>query len=189
MSCARTTAELLATIKGVPLEEFRAEAKRRERIRAVGEKLTKLPPTQWPALIFDWDCSLAAQHYVYDGSAPKDFAARHADGLVLGVASIAEIDSRLCKHNRRDDLDELWACGDASKLSFLLAYLQEGLPITPPLVSVANNELCIAGGNHRYTAAKFSGQKLIPIYVERTMTSAVAALVRVDWRCDPPPEN
>lgn len=181
MSDPRTPQEALAKLKGIPPEVFRREAAHKEKIRARGETFMLLPPAHWPQLYFNWDLSQAAQHYVYDGVEPEDFARCHPDGLALGYVDLAEFDTQLCHFSRRQDIDELWKCGDARKLCHALAHLEAGLPITPPLVSVADGQLCFAGGNHRYTAAKFSGETRVPIYVEFENVRAVESLVQVAW--------
>ena len=181
MSDARTLEEALAELKGVPLDAYRAQAAAKKKIRERGIQFRKLPPTSWPPLIFNWDLSETSQHYVYDGVDPSGFAKSHPEGLRLGYVDVAEFDRALCHFNRRADLVELWKCGDYRKLCYALAHLEAGLPMTPPFVSVANGKLCFAGGNHRYTAAKFSGQTCIPIYVKHEDVSSVERLVRVQW--------
>lgn len=181
MSNPRTIQEALAELKGISLEDYRREAAHKEKIRARGENFRLLPPSQWPQLKFNWDLTKDSQHYVYDSVSPEDFSRLHPDGLVLGYVDVSELDAKLCHFNRRHSLNELWECGNASKLSYAIAYLEAGLPITPPLVSVANEGLCLAGGNHRYTAAKFSGEARMPIYVESVNGETVANLVQVSW--------
>ncbi len=101
---------------------------------------------------------------------------------MAGMVNLDEFDRHLTSFNRRVDINDLWKYGNPSKLCYVLAYLEKGLPITPPLVSVANEELCLSGGNHRYAAAKFSGQMQLPIYVEHANLKLVETLVQVTWR-------
>ena len=41
--------------------------------------------------------------------------------------------------------------------------------------------MCLGGGNHRYTVAKFSGQIELPIYVAPKEAETVSAIVTVRW--------
>ncbi|WP_368865374.1 transcriptional regulator [Stenotrophomonas maltophilia] len=181
MNKARTMEEALAQLKGISLEVYRAKVAEKEKIRARGAKFRNVPPTEWPPLVFNWDISEASRCYVYDGVEPSEFSQLHPSGLALGYVDVVALDRVLCHSNRRDGLEELWKCGDKQKLCDVIAYLEAGLPITPPLVAVAINELCLTGGNHRYTAAKFSGELHIPIYVQHENVSAVESLVKISW--------
>ncbi len=181
MNNARTFKEALAEIEGVSLDVHRAEATEKKKLRERGVQLCGLPPSDWPSINFNWDLSRASQHYIYDGLNPSDFAKSHPDGFRLGYVGVCEFDLKLSKNNYRADLTELWGVGVKEKLCYVLAHLEAGLPITPPLVLVTNGEFHLVGGNHRYTAAKFSGQKCIPIYVEHGMESTVENLVQVRW--------
>jgi hypothetical protein len=182
MNNPRTIQEALAELEGTSLEEHRREEAHKAMIRARGENFRLRPPSEWPQLAFNWDLSQGSQYYVYDACKYEEFARLHSDGLALGYVDLSEFDARLCHFNRRHNLDELWKRGNASKLCYVLAHLEAGLPITPPLVSVVPEGLCFAGGNHRYSAAKFSGEMLLPIYVESANVKAVQALVNITWK-------
>jgi hypothetical protein len=173
---------LLAELDGVSVEDYHREAAMRIRLAAIGEKYRRAPPSAWPELTFNWDLRPESQRFALDGMKSCDFEQSYPQGLVLGRVRVPEMDAALCHFNTRNDLQELWDCGFESSLCTMLAYLAEGLPITPPLVAVTpTNELCFHGGNHRYTAAKFSGLASIPIYVEPDNRSAVGGLVSVSW--------
>lgn len=181
MSDPRTFEEVLAQIEGIPLDQYRKEAEDVRALRERGEAFRDLPPTQWPPLQFNWDLSPPGQRFALDGIKPGEFAAAYPLGLTLGFLQLADLDAALCHFNRRNDLVELWECGFASELCAVIAYLEAGRPITPPLVAPVNGELCFHGGNHRYAAAKFSGQTQIPIYVQPEHRDAVAELIPVNW--------
>lgn len=179
----RTTEELLAELDGVSLEEHRRESQLRERLRQIGERYRGKPPSEWPNLTFNWDLRSESQRFALDGAMkPLEFSCQFPDGFALGYVDTREFDNALCAFNRRN-LSELWEVGSESKLAYILAYLEEGLPITPPLVgtTTAKNELCLHGGNHRYTACKFGGLVRIPIYASATSQAMVSKLTPVCW--------
>lgn len=172
----------MAELDGISVEEYRREAELHTRLAKAGEKYRRAQPSEWPNLTFNWDFRPESQRFALDGMNLHEFAECYPDGLALGNVAVVEFDKSLCNFNRRNDLEELWDCGFESSLCCILAYLEEGLPITPPLVSVTTaNELCFHGGNHRYTAAKFSGLTTIPIYAEPKNRLSIERLVPVIW--------
>ncbi len=182
MKVSSTLEEWLAEQDGISIESFRADAELRSRISSLAESHLRKRPSDWPILTFNWDLSSESQHFALDGCKPDAFSKAYPVGLIAGQVEMRLFDAALCHFNRRDDLEELWECGFESKLAYLIAYLAEGLPITPPLVAVTpQNEICFVGGNHRYTAAKFSGQKTLFIYAERSTANAIDQLVPVQW--------
>lgn len=181
MSLPQTYEELLAELDGVSPEEYRRDASLRERLGQAGEKYRRKPPSDWPSLKFNWDLRPESQCYTLDGVKPSEFSSHYPNGFILGYVSIKEFDEVLCHFNRRN-LSELWDCGFESSLCYIIAYLEEGLPITPPLAAVTpSNEICLHGGNHRYTAAKFSGLDTIPIYIDPEHKAGLSKLVPVSW--------
>jgi hypothetical protein len=132
-------------------------------------------------LKFNWDLSISGQRFALDGVKVDEFQKYYPDGFCLGWTTLKELDEKLCYHNRRVGLDELWSLGDERKLAFVIAYLASGRPITPPLISPLTNEICLHGGNHRYTAAKFGGVKDIPVYAEPSNIPALSDIVSIRW--------
>jgi hypothetical protein len=61
----------------------------------------------------------------------------------------------------------------------IIVYLEEGHPITPPLIAVRNNnEFLICGGHHRYAVIKASGfNGAFPIYMRPEDFEAVSNLI------------
>lgn len=178
----RSYEELMAELDGISPEEFRKEYEIRTRLTAAGEKYRRALPSEWPLLKFNWDLRPESRRFALDGKKPHEFAEDYPAGFGLGNVLVADFDQALCHFNRRDDLQDLWDCGFESSLCYILAYLEEGLPITPPLVALTpSNELCFHGGNHRYAAAKFSGLVTIPIYTEPHNMSGIDKLVSVSW--------
>ena len=182
MSSVRTFEEIIAEINGISLEEHQEDMKQTKRHMKRGQQFRRLPPDKWPKLIFNWDLTLEAQRFALDGSKPKEFLEQYPNGFLLGRVATAEFDKVLSNYNRRNDLAELWECGSELTLCCMLAYLEEGLPITPPLVSVTEyGDLCLLGGNHRYTAAKFSGETSLPIYATSDQRPRIQSLIEVSW--------
>lgn len=138
------------------------------------------PPHSWPPLHFNWDHREESQRFALDGMRADSFAKAYPDGLRLGQVSLAEFDRHLCHFNRRS-ADGLWEGGFQSSLARMIVYLHRGLPITPPLVFVVDGELALAGGNHRYAAAKASGLEVLHIYVEPRRVAVVERLIQVEW--------
>jgi hypothetical protein len=180
--------QLICELDGFDLEEMRAERVVRASVQEEAEGYFGLLPDAWPALNWNWDFSAKGQRYVYDGMPPPGFAAAHPAGLRLGWVRVDQFDARLTHFNRRNGLGELWELGSQSKLAEAIAYCRQGHPLTPPGVAPARTEngevateVCLVGGNHRYTVAKFSGLANLPIYVDPRLADAVAAIVPVRW--------
>lgn len=180
--------QLICERDGFDLEEMRAERVVRAGVQEEAEGYLGLLPHAWPALNWNWDFSAKGQRYVYDGMPPPSFAAAHPAGLRLGWVQVEQFDAQLAHFNRRNGLGELWELGSESKLAQAIAYCRQGHPLTPPGVAPARSEssavateVCLVGGNHRYTVAKFSGLVNLPIYVDPKLADAVAAIVPVRW--------
>jgi hypothetical protein len=95
---------------------------------------------------------------------------------------LKKFDARLCHFSRRDTTEDLWSLGAKSKLAYIIAYVSNGLPISPPLVKpLKEQELIFQGGHHRYAAAKAAGVETIPFYVEPCNRGAVGDIVSVQW--------
>lgn len=177
-----TMEEALAVMDGEDLEVHRAQRVERDEIAEEAERYRLVSPTEWPSLEFNWDFSVEAQRYTLDGCKPDSFTKYFPRGLQLGWVSLQEFDSNLSFQNRRK-LSELWTVGDEGKLAMAIAYIRKGKPITPPLVAPieGQRQVCLGGGNHRYTVAKFNGQIELPIYVDPKEAEAVSAIVTVRW--------
>jgi hypothetical protein len=177
-----TTEEALAVLDGEDLDVHRAQRLEHEEIAEEAERYRLVSPSEWPSLEFNWDFSADAQRFTLDGCKPDSFAKCFPLGLRLGWVSLPEFDAKLSLRNRRE-LAELWDVGDQGKLAMAIAYIRRGKPITPPLVTPipAEKQVCLGGGNHRYTVAKFSGQVELPIYVNPEEAEKIAAIVTIRW--------
>lgn len=180
--------QLLCEEEGLDLVAMRAERLARAGVQEESEAYVGLMPDAWPTLSWNWDFSVGGQRYVYDGMAPSSFAAAHPAGLRLGWVRVEQFDAKLAHFNRRNGVSELWELGSQSKLAQAIAHCRRGHPMTPPGVALAwaeigarATEVCLVGGNHRYTVAKFSGLVDLPIYVDPKLADAVATIVPVRW--------
>lgn len=173
--------EVFAALEGISVPEYQRERAFRDHHSTKAKDYYVLPPGQWPRLEFNWDLADSSQRFAFDGVSAADHAARYPEGLQLGYVEVEAFDAKLCHYNRRG-AHELWDVGSSSKLGFMLSYLEEGHPITPVAVSVTpQEELFLLGGNHRYTAARFSGLFEMPIYVPAQDRERVEALIVVRW--------
>jgi hypothetical protein len=176
-----TTDEVLAVLSGRDLKEYRAEKAVRNRIDKKSRKYIGKTPDIWPDIKFNWDTKSTSQRFSLDGYSESTFSQSYPNGFVLGYVKPEELDKILCHQSRRDD-GELWEVGCESKLAFLIVYLSEGRPISPPLVKpVINSEVMIAGGHHRYAIAKAINEVEIPIYSDPADRETISKLVTVRW--------
>ncbi|VAW78682.1 hypothetical protein MNBD_GAMMA13-1653 [hydrothermal vent metagenome] len=181
MSNELTFEETLAVMRGENLEEYRKEASLKAKIRDESEALIDSPINQWPQIKINWDISVESQGFCFDGVSEKDFNENHPEGLLLGYVSLEDFDKKLCHYSRRDE-GELWELGCQRKLAYLIVYLSEGRPISPPVVKpVENGEVIFIGGHHRYAVAKAIGENKIPIYVCPENKLGIDKIVNVEW--------
>lgn len=158
-----TTDELLAVLNSEDLEKYLNEKARRKALENEAEKYRKLDPAQWPKLQFNWSLDRASLHESFDGWEAKEISKHYPVGLLIGWVKLQVFDEQLCLYNKRRNIDELWSCGSESKLAYMLAYLSHSNPISPVVVGIATDgQVCLHGGSHRYTAAKFSRETKFP---------------------------
>ena len=179
---AKTTQEVSAALNGKDLNIFRAEQLERQNIALEAERYRNLDPSEWPVLKFEWDFSNDAQRFTLDGYEPDSFATLYPQGLRLGWVALDQFDAKLSIQSRRE-LPELWTVGDQGKLVMAIEYIHKGKPITPPLVVPLSkaNQICLIGGNHRYTVAKFSKQISLPFYAAPEDAEAISAIITTRW--------
>ena len=184
--------EIAAKNSGQTVEEFRNSNIRHATLLQKAEQIRGTHPSKWPKPIFNWDLTFDGRIYSFD---PPVFLPNEIDnytarkkwkeGLMefeLGSVSLEEMDTYLCNYSRRDGLKELWEVGNSSKLSYVVAYISEGLPISPPVIKpTSNDEIILIGGHHRYAAAKVMGEKRIPIYCNSANLKRIDILLNVDW--------
>jgi hypothetical protein len=177
--------EKLAAFRHKDTEEARAEQELRQRIRAESEKYLFTPVSQWPEMRINWDLSRESQRFSLDGyalasySKPR-FDRDHPEGFILGWVPLLDFDAKLCASNHRTE-EELWTVGRALTVAELIVYLSEGRPISPPAVRVADSEICLLGGNHRYAVAKAIGETELPIHALPGQRDLLESLLPVTW--------
>lgn len=173
--------EILAEISGQSIEEYRAEAKLRERLFDESQKYIETDIEQWPKITFNWNTNSEGQRFSLDAMTIDEFNKYYPEGFCLGYVDLKKFDKYLCHFSRRDD-GELWTVGCQSRLARLIVYLSEARPIAPPLVKpLDNRELILQGGHHRYALAKVVGIKRIPIYVEPSYKDRVSSILSISW--------
>lgn len=171
----------LIVMRGKGLEEVGRERALHRRIKADSQRYLEAPVSEWPPIVFNWDLSQASQRFSKDGISSEEFSKTYPQGFCLGYVSLADFDQRLCFFSRRKDR-ELWAIGDPYKLAYLIIYLSEGRPISPPFARpLPCNEIVIDGGHHRYAVAKAVGETEIPVYVTPRHKRDLESLLSVKW--------
>lgn len=162
-------------------ETYRSERALSRRITIESEKYLEAPVSAWPRIIFNWDYSRTSQRFSKDGASPEEFDKAYPNGFRLGLVVLAEFDEKLCFFSRRKDRD-LWSIGDPFKLAYLIVYLSEGRPISPPLATpMPTREIVIDGGHHRYAVAKAIGLAELPVYVTPRHKEDLESLIKVRW--------
>ncbi|MGZ9568258.1 hypothetical protein ACVTTK_02735 [Alcaligenes nematophilus] len=177
--------EMLATLRGEDLESYRDREKIKKETDEQAKKYRNSDPAYWIDLKFNWDLKPESQRFALDGHSEDEFKKTYPEGLLLGYVDLKKFDDNLCHHSRREN-NEIWKVGDEGKLAGVIAYVVAGHPLTPPIVGLTSNdkEVCLSGGNHRYTVAKFGGEAEIPIYIAKQDFEAINCIVTVRW-CKP----
>ena len=176
-----TTQEALAVQIGEDLGEFRKECALKTRIRNEAKKYLNTPVEKWPPIKFNWDILSTSQRFSIDGQSQEEFVENYPGGFFLGYVELAEIDKVLCHYSQRD-VGELWTLGSPCRLAYLIVYLSEGRPISPPLVTPLNSgEVTLQAGHHRYAIAKAVNEHEIPIYVIPEHKTQLDNLIIVQW--------
>lgn len=166
--------------RGDDLTDYYARKKERCELEEESKAYYGLEPEKWPPLVFNWDLSYDSQRFGFDSMSQDVFEKDYPDGFIAVWCVLSEFDGNLCHYSRRDGNIELWELGYDHALAYLIAYLRRGKPITPPIITLKeDNEFLILGGNHRYAAAKASGVNSIPIYIDRLNYNKVNSLIRL----------
>jgi len=172
----------MAVINIKDLSTYKAEQVNHDDINKKAKRHKRLDPSEWPILDFKWDLNFDAQRFALDGYKIENFQKDFPRGFCLGWVLLQELDDKLCKHNRRER-HELWKVGNPDKLARAIEYICRNNLITPPLVAPIpeQNLVCLKGGNHRYTVAKFSYQKCLPIYIEPENCESINSILNIYW--------
>jgi hypothetical protein len=176
-----TMTEMLAVLNEDNLQEYREKRKVSDRIYDESRKYINTSPDTWPDISIHWDLSKESQLFSLDGCSDDEFSNQCPNGFVLGFVELEKFDQLLCIHNRRD-VGELWGVGCKSKLAYLIQYLSEKKPISPPLVHPLENcQLAFLDGNHRYAIAKAIKVREIPIYVKPEFQRQISEIIPIRW--------
>lgn len=183
--------EISAKNTGQTLEEYRESKAKRDALIPKANQIEGTPPSDWPRLEFNWDLSINGRQYSLDWPVflpgqdiPNAIAEwkQNLNGLELGWVELEKFDHCLCSYSRRDGLEELWSVGNSSQLAFVVAYLSEGWPISPPVAKPhSEGGIILIGGHHRYAAAKAVRLKTIPIYCWCEHRDEIDVLLKVEW--------
>lgn len=173
--------EACAVMRGKDLQEYRKKKELRHRIDSESQKYMLAPVSDWPTIKINWDVSINSQRFSLDGVSLEDFQKFYPQGFCLGWVALDAFDRILCHFSRRDD-GELWKVGFQSRLAYLIVYLSEGRPISPPLAKpLPSKEIILCGGHHRYAIAKAIGESEIPIHVDPEHKEEFDSLIKVKW--------
>ncbi|MGP9491009.1 hypothetical protein [Psychrobacter sp. AOP7-B1-24] len=173
--------EVFAAIAGETLEIHQEKYKLSSRISSEASHYMETDSSDWPPITFNWDLSEEGGRFSLDGENELSFKTQYPEGLILGKVKLDALDKKLCHFSRRDE-GELWTVGSKSSLAYLIVYLSEKRPISPPLVKPhLMGEVMLMGGHHRYAIAKEIGEKYIPIYVEPKYRKEIDKLMEIDW--------
>ena len=173
--------KIQADSSGLDLEVYRVNKALRLKILEKSHQYFETPCSKWPAIYFNWDLSKEGQRFSLDGEKEADFKISYPEGFLLGTVALSSFDKKLCYFSRRNE-GELWSVGSKNDLAYLIVYLSEKRPISPPLVKPhMMGEVMLQGGHHRYTIAKEIGEIYIPIYVEPHHKKEIDNLIDVNW--------
>lgn len=172
---------IFADNAGETLESYRSKKILHSRISSEANQYIETDSSDWPPITFNWDLSKEGQRFSLDGENESNFKTHYPEGFILGKVELHDLNSKLCHFSRRDK-GELWTVGCKSSLAYLIVYLSEKRPISPPLVKPhLMGEVMLMGGHHRYAIAKEIGEKYIPIYVEPKYRKEIDKLMEIDW--------
>lgn len=183
---ADTVMEIMAYIDGELPKVARANQFERESLMALSVSYRNSVPASWPFAEVRWDIQSESQRFSLDGVNDSQFSVAYPKGLLLGWASLSEIDGRLHASSRRSE-DELWTVGSGTKLACVIAHLANGGAVSPPLVHVVEVEgerdsIYLRGGNHRLAVARALHAEEIPIYVaDQEQGRKLEVLLSVRW--------
>ena len=174
--------KVLADSSGETLEDYRAKKELRTKISRQASQYINTDSSLWPLITFNWDLYKESQRFSLDGEKETDFKLYYPEGFLLGMVELLVFDRKLCYFSRRNK-GELWKVGRVSSLAYLIVYLSERRPISPPLVEPYGvDKVMLQGGHHRYAIAKELKEKFIPIYIEPRHKKKIDQIIDVDWQ-------
>ena len=173
--------KIAADNAGETLESYRSKKIIHSRISSEANQYIETDSSYWPPITFNWDLSREGQRFSLDGENELSFKTHYPEGFILGKVELEILDKKLCHFSRRDK-GELWTLGRKNSSAYLIVYLSQNRPISPPLVKPhLMGEVILMGGHHRYAIAKEIGEKSIPIYVEPKYIKEIEKIMEIDW--------
>lgn len=157
--------DILAKLKGEDSPEYQQLKSTRDRLASRAKELENLPVRDWPELNIQWDTTPSGFRFALDGVSQKEFATLYPEGFIVRWVFLGELNTKLNQFNRRE-VDETWTIGFSDKLARVLAWVEDGQPLTPILVSphsMLEGQVVLQGGNHRYAMVNALKLKMLPI--------------------------
>lgn len=172
-----------ASQDGLTREEYLIRKTEREIIQYEASKIMNFSPNKWPKLYFNWDLRQKNQRLSFDNvNSLEDLNHYYPEGFLAFKAELKEVDSYLNSYSKRT-LEDLWKVGYSDKLAQIIIYLSnKNNSISPPVIMMNEARITLKGGNHRYTAAKFSSQKYVTMYTTQNYKSELNKLLKtIEW--------
>lgn len=138
-------------------EMYLQERQQKDKYEGIGMEYEGMPEDKWPKLYIDWDLRPENFHYSLDGENVDSVLKLYKNGFSIGKASIGDIYENLFKNSIVGNSNDFWNVCDKRKACGVLGRWKEKELITPPIIRPYDDELIIAGGNHRFNVARLAG--------------------------------
>lgn len=152
------------------------EANRILIINKRGEQLRKTRRSKWPDIDVKWDINPLNYHFSMDDYRNIDLFVKDYPDIIIAYADIDDLHKNFIKGSKR--ISEPFNTNYISKTAKLVAYLELGEKVTPPLIFPCHNKLLIAGGNHRFGWARYRKQKRIPILIKKNEEKSYSQILK-----------
>lgn len=127
-------------------------------------EIEKMKAADRPKADVEWDYDPSHYYLAVDGVSHQRFYEAYGDLEIFDV-NLRKLHSKLSYGSRRGNRGSFYE-DYIGKTCKLLAHLESGGKVTPPLVVASCDQLVIAGGHHRFGWAKYRKQVTIPILVQ-----------------------
>lgn len=161
-----------AVVGGTITEEDAWTAQRRA---ARGKQLASIKPSAWPNFDIAWDTNPFQFHLALDGMTADKFAVLFTQIEVVGVES-QELCANLVQASTR--LAGPFSRRYKWKSAGIVAHLEDGGRLTPPLIRYNDEDVLIAGGNHRFGLARHKQMEKICVLILKAERAPLNALLR-----------
>lgn len=136
--------------------------------------IQKMQPNAWPPLDVKWDTRAENFYLALDGENITNFAKEYPNIEVCSVDTM-ELHNNLLLGAQR--ILEPFAEPYKQKTALLIAHLEFGGTVTPPMIRANENGLFFEGGNHRYGWARYRQQKKVPVLVLSKEISTIRSTI------------